>query len=288
MIGTKRSHELNPANVQEGNRAWWSKNPMAYDWQGEIALEPFTMAWFDAIDASFLQGARLFATDQRPFDRIMPLERLAGAEVLEIGCGMGLHTETMIRAGARVTAVDISPTSIEATRRRLALKGLTAEVLESDAEQLPFPDKRFDFVWSWGVIHHSSRTAKIVREVARVLQPGGECRIMVYSRDTPRVAVAYVREHILSGAFLRRSFDETLYTVTDGFSARYYVREQFEDLFRAFFADVSSQVCGQDSDAIPLPRRLRALALKAVPESYLKEAQARRGAFILLTASKPF
>jgi hypothetical protein len=78
-----------------------------------------------------------------------------------------------------------------------------------------------------------------------------------------------------------------LYRSCDGFSARFYVREQIEDVFRAFFKDVSSEVCGQESDAIPLPSPLRRWALSIVPERYLSKAQAKRGAFIFISASGP-
>ncbi|MFT3914557.1 MAG: methyltransferase domain-containing protein, partial [Anaeromyxobacteraceae bacterium] len=171
----------------------------------------------------------------------------------------------------------LPPTSIEATKRRLALKGLSADVVQGDAEALPFPDKSFDIVWSWGVIHHSSRTAKIVRGDRPRAPAEGECRVMVYHRGGARVAVTFVREYLLGGRFLQKSFDETLYETTDGFSARFYVPEQFEDLFRAFFKDVSSEICGQESDAIPLPRRLRRFAIKMVSESDIC-ARRRRGA----------
>ena len=89
----------------------------------------------------------------------------------------------MAAAGAEVTAIDLSSTAVEATSRRLALRGLRAQVLQCDAENLPFTAGGFDFVWSWGVIHHSSRTARVVREIARVLNRSGACRIMVYNRD---------------------------------------------------------------------------------------------------------
>jgi SAM-dependent methyltransferase len=200
---------------------------------------------------------------------------------------MGLHTQTLASAGADVTAVDITSTAVEATTSRLALQGLHANVLRCDAENLPFAAGAFDFVWSWGVIHHSSRTARIVREIARVLNKSGSCRVMVYNREGMPARISFVVDHILQGGFLRRSFEETLYRSTDGFSARFYVREQFEDLFRAFFNDVSSEICGQESDAIPLPSRLRRWVLAVVPDSYLVRAQAKRGAFLFVKASRP-
>jgi 2-polyprenyl-3-methyl-5-hydroxy-6-metoxy-1,4-benzoquinol methylase len=200
---------------------------------------------------------------------------------------MGLHTELMARAGAKVTAIDLSPTSVEATTRRLALKGLQGHVQEGDAETLPFASKSFDFVWSWGVIHHSSRTGRVVREIARVCRPGAECRVMVYNRNGAWAYSILVRDHLFGRRFLKHSFEETLYHSSDGFTARFYVKEQFEDLFRTFFENVSSELMGQESDAVPLPRQMRKLALKLLPEQYLKNAQARRGSFIFLTALRP-
>jgi len=283
----KRSEELSSVEVQRGNSAWWTRNPMAYDWNGKIKLPRFSQEWYEAIDAEFLYGSRLFATLQQPFDRIIPIPKLRGARVLEIGCGMGLHTQTMAAAGAEVTAIDLTSTAIEATRRRLALTGLRAQVLQCDAENLPFTTGTFDFVWSWGVIHHSSRTARIVREIARVLNRAGACRVMVYNREGMPARICFIRDYILKGGFVRKSYEETLYRSSDGFSARFYVREQIEDVFRAFFKDVSSEVCGQESDAIPLPSPLRRWVLSVVPEKYLSKAQARRGAFILISASGP-
>ena len=126
----KRLDELSSVEVQRGNSAWWTRNPMAYDWTGKIKFPRFSREWYQAIDAEFLYGSRLFATLQTPFDRIIPISELRGARVLEIGCGMGLHTQTMAAAGAEVTAIDLTPTAVEATSRRLALKGLRAQVLQ--------------------------------------------------------------------------------------------------------------------------------------------------------------
>jgi SAM-dependent methyltransferase len=280
----KRSALTSFQDVQPGSRNWWTQNPMAYDWHGEIKAAPGTAEWFDAIDARFLYGARLFAHDSKPFDRLIPFDRLAGRRVLEIGCGMGLHTELLTRAGADVNAVDLSETSIEFTRKRLELKGLKADVRQCDAEHLPFGNDTFDFVWSWGVIHHSVRTGRIVREIARILKPGGEARVMVYNRDGAPAWMTLWLHYVLGLGFLARSFDEQLFRTTDGFMARYYTCDQFEDLFRTFFDEVKSQVFGQEADVVPLPRQIRRYALALFSEERLRKMQAVRGGFIFLTA----
>jgi len=283
----KRSEELSSVEVQRGNLAWWTRNPMAYDWTGKVKFPRFSQEWYQAIDAEFLYGSRLFATSQQPFDRIIPIAELRGARVLEIGCGMGLHTQTMAAAGAEVTAIDLTPTAIEATRRRLALMGLQAQVLQCDAENLPFTTGVFDFVWSWGVIHHSSRTARIVREIHRVLKPTGSCRIMVYNRGGIIVPIVFIKDHVVRGKMFRQDFDATLLASSDGFSARFYTRDQLEDLFRAFFGLVTVSTCGQDSDAIPLPARLRRMALRFVSHDTLVDRQRQHGAFLFVDASRP-
>lgn len=275
------------AAVQRGNQAWWTTNTMSYDWNDKVRNPRYSAEWFDEIDKRFIEAARLFATDRDPFDRIIPLSQLSGKRVLEIGCGMGLHSEVMVRAGAHLTAVDLSPTSVEATSRRLALKGLAATVLQADAEGLPFEAKTFDFVWSWGVIHHSSRTGRIVREIARLLRPEGETRVMVYNRHAASVMLSVLRDQLVHGGLRRRTLEESYYASSDGYSARFYTQDQFEDLFRAFFSNVTSSLCGQEVDAVPLPAGLRRWVTRLLPEEYLRRAQERRGAFILLRADHP-
>ncbi|MBK8995849.1 MAG: hypothetical protein IPM35_08900 [Myxococcales bacterium] len=137
-------------------------------------------------------------------------------------------------------------------------------------------------MWSWGVIHHSSRTGRIVREIARLLRPEGETRVMVYNRHAASVMLSVLRDQLVHGGFRRRTLEESYYAASDGYSARFYTQDQFEDLFRAFFSNVTSSLCGQEVDAVPLPAGLRRWVTRLLPDAYLRRAQERRGAFILL------
>ena len=270
--------------AQAGNRAWWTRHTMSYDWKDKVAREPFSRAWFDEIDARFIEAARHFAHDDRPFGRIIPFEAIAGRRVLEIGCGMGLHTELMARAGAHVTALDISPTSVAATRARLALRGLAADVREADAETLE-AEAAYDFIWSWGVIHHSARTGRVLRNLYRALKPGGQLRFMVYSLDGVQAYAVMMRRYLF-GFWRGRSLDELLWEGTDGYLARYFTRDGLANLCRTFFDDVELQVFGQESDALPLPAALRKLVRPLVSDRYNEAAVRRRGAFLFATATK--
>lgn len=285
----KRTERQSLDAVAKGNRRWWTDHTMSYDWHDTVAAEKFSCAWFDEIDRRFVDAARLFAhengNDRTPFDRIIPFDALKGRAVLEIGCGMGLHNELMTAAGARVTALDISDTSVEATRKRAALKGYACDVRQGDAAAMDFPDGSFDFVWSWGAIHHAATTGRIVRQIHRVLKPGGQARVMVYNLEGMPAYMTMVRKHLI-GFWRGPSLDRALWADTDGFSARYYTRDTLADLFNTFFEKTSVDVYGQEADAIPLPRRLRALVRPLFSEAYLKRKVRERGGFLFITATK--
>jgi SAM-dependent methyltransferase len=138
-------------------------------------------------------------------------ERHAGRRVLEIGCGAGADLMRFARAGARVTGVDLSPVSLDLTRRRFEAFVLPADLRVADAENLPFPDATFDLVYSWGVLHHTPETARAVAEVFRVIVSGGSARIMLYHRRSIFALQAWMRHALLRG--------QPWHTVTDVLAA---------------------------------------------------------------------
>ena len=79
-----------------------------------------------------------------------------------------------------LTGVDLTRPGDRAHARASRAHGLRSRLLVTDAEHLPFRDASFDLVYSWGVIHHSPDTPAAVREIARVLRPGGRARVMIY------------------------------------------------------------------------------------------------------------
>lgn len=101
-------------------------------------------------------------------------------DVLEIGVGLGADHQRFAQAGARLTGIDLTERAVEHSRRRFDLFGLQSDLRVADAESLPFADKSFDWVYSWGVLHHSPDTEKGVSEVLRVLRPGGSAKVMIY------------------------------------------------------------------------------------------------------------
>jgi ubiquinone/menaquinone biosynthesis C-methylase UbiE len=74
--------------------------------------------------------------------------------------------------------------AVELARKRFELFDLPGKLQTADAENLDFADESFDLVYSHGVLHHTPETAKAVKEVHRVLRPGGHAVVMLYHRGS--------------------------------------------------------------------------------------------------------
>ncbi len=105
-----------------------------------------------------------------------------GRSVLEVGCGIGLDSFRMAQAGLDVTAVDLTGVGVATAHQRFARTASAGRFAVADAGDLPFRGDAFDYVYSFGVLHHAADTRRCVDEVHRVLRPGGAALIMLYHR----------------------------------------------------------------------------------------------------------
>jgi SAM-dependent methyltransferase len=94
-------------------------------------------------------------------------------EVLDVAAGNGNYAIAAARAGARVTASDLTPRMVELGKTRSAAEGLEIEWLEADAEELPFDPDRFDVVASVFGAMFAPRPDRVAAELFRVAKPGG-------------------------------------------------------------------------------------------------------------------
>lgn len=153
-----------------------------------------------------------------------------GRRVLEMGAGAGTDFVKFARAGALLTGVDLSDQSASLARRRVRLEGLDASVAISDIERLPFADASFDFVYSWGVIHHTEDTPRAAREVVRVLRPGGQFSVMIYHRRSLLCLQAYLVYGLARGKPFR-SIDDIARHHLESFGTKVYSEAQARALF---------------------------------------------------------
>ena len=100
------------------------------------------------------------------------LGQLRGKQVLDYGCGHGMAAVVFARAGADVTAFDLSPGYVAEAASRAMANGVTVRTRVADAEHLPFPDRSFDAVWGNAILHHLD-LPQAAAELRRVLRPGG-------------------------------------------------------------------------------------------------------------------
>lgn len=96
-----------------------------------------------------------------------------GSRVLDVGCGTGVVAITAARLGARTTGVDLTPQLLNRARENGGIARVDIEWLEGDVEELPFGPDQFDIVLSQFGHMFAPRPEVAVREMLRVLKPGG-------------------------------------------------------------------------------------------------------------------
>src|SRR5262245_20812001 len=149
-----------------------------------IAMEGMLATWYARNTAKslaeFRDCAKRFASDLAP-----------GACVLETAPGPGYLAIELARLGAyRVTGLDISRSFVRIAARNAARAGVAVDFRHGDAAALPFAADAFDFVVCRAAFKNFADPVGALREIHRVLRPGGAARIIDMRKDAPRSAIA--------------------------------------------------------------------------------------------------
>ena len=115
-------------------------------------------------------------------------ERWGGKKVIEVGCGIGTDTINFARAGAKVTAVDLSDESLKIAKQRAKVFGLEDKICfyQANAEELSsrVPVEPYDLVYSFGVIHHTPNPSNAIAQIKRYMTAVSELRLMLYAKNS--------------------------------------------------------------------------------------------------------
>ncbi len=241
---------------QQANRAWWEKNPMRYDWKEVIEYEEYSNEFFQEIDNRFFSKVwEYMPWKKRPFDPIAPYDELVDKDVLEIGVGNGSVAQRLASVAKTFTGIDLTDYAYKSTSKRMEAFGLNVTIRQMDAEKMEFDDASFDYIWSWGVIHHSSNTGQILKEMHRVLRPGGTATIMVYYRNLWNYwfCAGFLRGILMGKFFKLGSINAVMQQWWDGAIARFYTTSEWEKAVSPYFNVKKTIIYGGKPELVPLP-----------------------------------
>lgn len=152
-----------------------------------IGMEGPVARWYEKATRKDLEGFRELAARLKS---LLP----QGGEVLEIAPGPGFLAIETARGGTlRVTGLDISKTMVELARKNAAQAGVPVEFRNGNASKMPFADASFDLLVCRAAFKNFSEPAKALREMRRVLRPGGAGLIIDLRRDVP---MAEIRQYV--------------------------------------------------------------------------------------------
>lgn len=161
------------------------------------------LAQFDAMAARWWDADG----ESRPLHDLNPVRlayvagraRLAGSQALDVGCGGGLLSEALARAGATVTAIDLAPALIDVARLHLLESGVRVDYRLSGVEALAHDmPAQFDVVTCMEMLEHVPDPASVLGACARLLKTGGRLFLSTLNRTPQAFAAAIVgAEHVL-------------------------------------------------------------------------------------------
>jgi len=266
------------AEEKQRAREQWSEDPCGAVHGRE--LEFGTREFFDAVE-------RHRYTEYAPWMReIMGFDQFRDAHLLEVGCGMGTDLLQFARGGAKCTGMDLTPRSVEITRQHFAIYGERADLLVGDGELLPFLDQSLEVVYSNGVLHHTPDTAGAIREIHRVLKPGGTAKVMIYHKSSINYwCDVILKRGILQGEFLRGHSPEEVMSRWVEYSehggrplVKVYTSHQARELFKDF-REIKIQIEQLLRPELPLVGGF-------IPEGLFRAMRKSIGWNLIITATK--
>lgn len=270
--------------VKERSKATWGASPAGTAFaQGH---EKGTKEFFEAV----LQKRFSYECDW--LDEIVDFKRCAGKKVLEIGSGAGYDAYQFCKNGADYTGIDITPDNPVIARKHLNYYGYTPTFLEMDIEHAPFKEA-FDYVYSFGVLHHVPDIHRALDNVYQALKPGGEVQIIVYHKNSIFYWLHVVLgDWILRGKFVSMSLNERLSNIEYTTAAqkplvRVYSKREIQHVMKkAGFSIIKTDVRKLVIEEFPNIPLVRA-GYRFIPQGLLLWLSRYVGWYVSVKAIKP-
>lgn len=158
--------------------------------------------------------------------------------ILEIGVGAGTDFVQFLKTGAKCYGIDATQSSIDETENNIkySLSNFDYKLHylgKHNAEKLPFESNSFDLVYSYGALHHAENTMLCISEAIRVLKPGGNLKLMVYSNFSSSGIMLWFLYGLLRGKpFL--SQEEIIFKYLESPGTKSYSKKEFRKILDGF------------------------------------------------------
>lgn len=157
-VGVGR-RDADSASTVRANRHWWDSDADAYHAEHGEFLGVADFVW---------------CPENLREDDVHLLGNVSGLDVLEVGCGAAMCSRWLAQRGAHPIAFDLSAGMLRHARDGAASTGVDVPLVQADAQYLPFCNASFDIAFTaFGAVGFVADSARVMREIARVLRPGG-------------------------------------------------------------------------------------------------------------------
>lgn len=172
---------------------WYSdKKPMSKEWFNELEFSRYN-AFYEYIK------------------QIAEFEYHSGEKVLEIGVGVGTDLLQYAKNGSKVYGIDLTKEAIAITKQHFKeAEQKYVHLSIGNAEELSFKDNTFDLIFCFGVLHHIPNTSKAIKEIHRVLKPGGKAIIMLYAVGWKHIVKRIIIRGILCGQLFKLGYQKCI------------------------------------------------------------------------------
>lgn len=138
-----------------------------------------------------------------------------GVRFLDLGCGNGWAGRFAAEMGARTRGIDASPEMVKRANELASKKRLAARFQTGDFADLPFDDGSFDVVWSMEAIYYAPDPDEVLREIQRVLTPGGTFHMLIDHYEENEASHSWPED--TGVPMVLRSVDEWGYALQNAF-----------------------------------------------------------------------